>query len=241
MKFYEAISKHYDAIFPLKNAQLSAMMRIAGAPPARVLDLACGTGSYSLALAEKGYNVTASDLDLNMINQLREKRKKSKILMDVKQFNMIKVAEKVKGEYDAVICIGNSLVHLNNFEDTLTCLKGVKKVLKSGGKCLIQIVNYDRVIYHLVSNLPTIINEEANLSFKRLYTFNVEDYRIIFKGILEVDDYQSSEETVLLPMKCEKLVALLHAAGFEKVSLYGGFDCSPFLALESMALVVVAA
>jgi len=240
MKFYEAIAKYYDVIFPLENAKLSAIMRVAGGPPSRILDLACGTGSYSLALAEKGYDVTASDLDGDMIAQLNKKQKESGIFFDVRQFSMTEVVGNVEGAYNAVICIGNSLVHLDSFEAVLTCLKGIKKVLKPGGKCLIQIVNYDRIIYHLVSSLPTIVDDKAKLSFKRLYTFNVEDYRIVFKGILEVGDYHSSEETILLPMKCEKLVDLLYSAGFNKVSLYGGFNCSPFFALDSMALLVVA-
>lgn len=237
MKFYEAIVAHYDDIFPLGNVPLNLMKRIAGQPPAKILDLACGTGSYSLALSRNGYEVTASDSDHAMVKKLNEKNDGS---IDVKQFNMRDVAECVNETYDEIICIGNSLVHLDSFEEVQHCLKGMKKVLKPDGSLLIQIINYDRVIYHLVTKLPTIINNKANLTFKRNYIHDYENHRILFNGILEVGDYTSSETTTLLPLKSENVVDMLKLAGFRDISIYGSFELMPFKALESMALIVIA-
>ncbi|MDK2866321.1 MAG: glycine/sarcosine N-methyltransferase [Clostridiales bacterium] len=240
MKFYEAIAAYYDDIFPLGVKQLCVMTSVAGDPPAKILDLACGTGSYSLALAEKGYQVTASDLDDSMIQKLSTKNQLLDFPVEVKQFNMRDVAESVDERYDAIINIGNSIVHLGSFEEVQKCIKGMKRVLNPGGRLLIQIVNYDRVIYHFVSKLPTIVNKRAGLTFKRHYTHDFENHRILFNGILEVGDYHSNQLTTLLPLKCENLVDMLKLAGFKDIAIYGGFDLSPFKALESMSLVVIA-
>jgi ubiquinone/menaquinone biosynthesis C-methylase UbiE len=43
------------------------------APPAAVLDVGCGTGSLSLLLAQRGYDVTAVDLSPNMVDHARRK------------------------------------------------------------------------------------------------------------------------------------------------------------------------
>jgi len=43
------------------------------APPATVLDLGCGTGSLSVLLAERGYDVTGVDLSPRMIERARAK------------------------------------------------------------------------------------------------------------------------------------------------------------------------
>ena len=240
MKFYEAIVAHYDEIFPLGVVQLNLMSKIAGEPPAKILDLACGTGSYALALAQKGYDVTASDFDLAMVQKLNDKNRDSSLQVNVKQFNMKDVAKNVSDSYDEVICVGNSIVHLESFDEVQQFLKGIRKILKPSGKVLIQIVNYDRVLYHLVTKLPTIVNNKAKLSFKRNYIHDYENHRIRFNGVLEVGDFTSSETTVLLPIKSENMVDMLKLAGFKKIAIYGGFDLSPFKALESMSLVVLA-
>src|SRR5690554_4626064 len=72
-KFYTEIAKYYDYIFPTGNAQLNLLKEVAGEPPKTILDVACGSGGYSMALRDLGYNVTAIDLDESMVNKLKDK------------------------------------------------------------------------------------------------------------------------------------------------------------------------
>ncbi len=74
MGFYEQISKYYDYIFPAGKEQIDFIETAAGTPPKKVLDIACGSGGYSVALAKDGYSVTAVDLDEKMVESALVKK-----------------------------------------------------------------------------------------------------------------------------------------------------------------------
>jgi len=72
MEFYSEFSKNYDKIFPLNSKKLKLIDNTfkdlkEKRENIKLLDVGCGTGSYALALAEKGYEVQAVDLDAEMI------------------------------------------------------------------------------------------------------------------------------------------------------------------------------
>jgi SAM-dependent methyltransferase len=69
MDFYQSISAHYDLIFPV-DPQTVDFIGGRAKPGSRILDIACGTGGYSLALAEKGHRLMGIDLDQSMIRIL---------------------------------------------------------------------------------------------------------------------------------------------------------------------------
>ena len=67
MGFYGDLSKYYERIFPVEEPTVRFLAEQAGPPPARILDVACGDAGYALALARMGYDVTATDLDADMV------------------------------------------------------------------------------------------------------------------------------------------------------------------------------
>lgn len=240
MDFYHQIAKYYDDIFPAGKAQLEFLASIAGRPPKSVLDIACGTGTYSLELARLGYSVTAIDLDANMIDILK---KKSGLLdlnkrVEALQGNMLQLPEWLNSSYDMAFCIGNSLVHLDGAQEIEKFFIDIKNLLVERGHFAIQIINYDRVLNGKVTSLPTIENHEQDLKFHRLYRYDKETNRIFFKTILEVKGQVLENEIPLYPLLSEEMDQLLKGAGFKEIQQFGDFQKSRFQKDTSFALVI---
>lgn len=240
MKLYEEISKYYDYIFPTGKAQVNFLSKLIGDTPKDILDIACGTGGYSLELAKQGNKVTAIDLDDNMVEELKTKALESNLNINGLTGNMLELNYILNSQYDFAFCIGNSLVHLDGEKEIEIFLKGVKAILKKDGKLAIQIINYDRVLSQNVASLPTIENAEVGLKFERIYRYDKDANKVFFKTILEVDGKELENEIPLYPLLSHELIRLLHEAGYREIKLYGDFKESEFQKDDSYALVVVA-
>lgn len=236
--FYKILSKYYDIVFPLSEMKLDFIEENIN-KNSQILDLACGSGNYALALSERGHNVTAVDLDNNMIENLREKGKNNNQHIEAVTMNM-KDIKKLNKKFDCIICIGNSLVHLDNEEEINDFLKECFECLNSGGKLVIQIVNYDRIIKYNIDELPTINREKQGVIFERKY--RKEEGKIVFKGILNIineekDTYEN--EVRLYPLKSENMVHRLKSSGFSNIELYGDYKKSKYSDQSFFTIAVV--
>ncbi|WP_312458764.1 class I SAM-dependent methyltransferase, partial [Proteiniclasticum sp.] len=72
MRFYEILEKHYDFIFPFQNSTYD-FIRDGLNPQDKVLDVACGTGTYTIALRKEGILSCGLDLEESMI-RIAEKK-----------------------------------------------------------------------------------------------------------------------------------------------------------------------
>ncbi|MEW9124712.1 MAG: methyltransferase domain-containing protein [Thermotaleaceae bacterium] len=240
MSFYEEISKYYDYIFPVGEAQIKLISEIAKEPPKDLLDIACGTGGYSIELAKQGYKITAVDLDGKMIEELNSKVRQHHLNINALQGDMLDLKKSIDSTFDLAFCIGNSLVHLQNEIQIGIFLKEARTLLRDSGSLVIQIINYDRVLASDIRSLPTIENREIGLKFQRIYRYDTDNNKIFFKTILEVDEKKLENEIALYPILSKNLIKLLHGAGFDHIQPYGDFKQSPFDKNNSYALVVVA-
>jgi len=240
LSFYEEISQYYDMVFPVGQAQVNFITKAAGKPPKALLDVACGTGGYSLALARQGYAVTAVDLDSRMIEELKAKIDSENLedKIHALQGDMLELGQKLDRKFDLAFCIGNSLVHLEGTEEIQQFLTGVKNLLVPNGRLIIQIINYDRVLGKNISSLPLIEDKQAGLTFERYY--RLEGNKVMFKTILTVPGKQLVNEIPLYPVLSEELSGLLTAAGFTDLRLYGDFRRNEFDKENSYALVIEA-
>lgn len=249
MSFYQAMEKYYDDIFPLHRETLVFLEKTLWRPGRRnVLDLACGTGSYALALAARGFDVTGIDLDETMIELASQKVVEELPLcmsggesgeVTFLKGDMLKLSALLQAEYDGAFCIGNSLVHLVTTGQIEEAVKEIAAVLCLGAKLVVQIVNYDRILKNDIKSLPTLQNKERGVSFERLYSYDRQSHRIDFTGILKLPDSTSRTNTIpLYPLRREELEEMLAGAGFAATEFYGSFGGGPW-SLESPATVIV--
>lgn len=240
MGFYDEISKYYDYIFPTDKEEVDFLSNISGKPPKHLLDIACGTGGYSLELIKLGYKVTAVDLDRKMVEELKNKAKELNIDVNALQGNMLEIDKKIQNKFDLAFCIGNSLVHLDGEIEIEMFLKEVKGMLKENGSLVIQIINYDRILKNKVSFLPTIKNAERGLEFSRTYRYDDEKNKIFFKTVLKVDGEEIENEIALYPILSDNLVYLASKAGFKNINLNGDMAGGEFNKSSSYVLVMSA-
>ena len=96
--------------------------------PSKVLDLACGTGNFSVLFSNAGYNVTGIDASTEMLT-VAETKCSGKVDLRRGDMRSFELAEK----YDACICCLDSLNHLPSIDDVQSTFKCVHDSLKTGG------------------------------------------------------------------------------------------------------------
>ena len=227
-QFYNQIAEKYDFIFPLSPAHKTFFASELHGKT--ILDVGAATGNLTAYLSSQGYEVTAIDLSEGLIAKAAEKG------VTVQQLNMLAIDE--LPTFDNIVCIGNTLPHLDSKTSVQLFLQKAYGQLTQGGKIVLQLVNFQKYFAQqqgdYLGNLPLIENDKVK--FERYYYLN-EEGKIRFKTIL--DDTIKNEE-LLQPIFADQLTEWLTQIGFQAINLYGNFKKDPFDKEKSMALIVTA-
>ena len=227
-QFYNCIAEKYDFIFPLSPThQTFFASELCGKT---VLDVGAATGHLTAYLLSQDYEVTAIDLSDRLIAKAAEKG------IVVQKLNMLNIDK--LSTFDNIVCIGNTLPHLDSKASVQLFLQKAYGQLSQGGKLILQLVNFQKYFAQqqddYLGNLPLIANDKVK--FERFYYLNKEG-KIRFKTIL--DDTIENEE-LLQPIFADELIQWLTQIGFQTINLYGNFRKDPFDPNASMALIIVA-
>lgn len=107
-----------------------------GKKEASLLDLGCGPGLYSLALAQKGWSVTGIDLSHNSIQYAKEQAKESGVEVNYRIQNYLEID--FENQFDAVILIYCDYAVLS-LEERRILVSKIYKALKPGGKFILDV------------------------------------------------------------------------------------------------------
>jgi len=234
-EFYSSISKYYAEIFPYQPVQLQFVKSRAGELAGKqVLDIGCATGELAIRLAKNGAIVTGIDLNEDLLEQAKAKIgfEGSETATHNPKFqkgNMLDLKTDFQpGQFDIVLCFGNTLVHLQSPAMVQKMLEGVFAVLKPGGHFLLQILNYDFILDEPVSELPVIDTE--NIRFIRKYRIPESGSLISFQTelLIKAEGKSIENETPLLALQSQQLTEMLQNAGFSEIELFSNFKQEPF-------------
>lgn len=98
----------------------------------KIIDIGAGTGRYSIALADEGYDVTAVELVKYNLGILKSKKSNVKAY----QGNALKLSRFEDESFDIALLFG-PMYHLCRFEDKVQALKEAERVTKKGGVILV--------------------------------------------------------------------------------------------------------
>lgn len=102
-----------------------------------VLDVGCGAGLLSEAMAKAGANVTGIDLSQAVIDVAKEHAANAGVSIDYQCIALEDLASKQADHYDAITC----MELLEHVEYPVALLKSCYTALKPGGWCLLSTIN----------------------------------------------------------------------------------------------------
>lgn len=105
---------------------------LGGDPRKKILDIGAGTGRYSVALSEEGYDVTAVELVKYNLGILKSKKSNVKAY----QGNALKLSRFEDNSFDVTLLFG-PMYHLHTKEEQLKALSEARRVTKQGGSILV--------------------------------------------------------------------------------------------------------
>lgn len=103
----------------------------------RILDLGCGDGGYSRALAKEGALLTSADCSEDMIEYAKNKAEEENLKIDHRVVNANALIDIPENCYDVVLCS----MMLMDVEDLDGTLKEIYRVLKPEGTVFISILH----------------------------------------------------------------------------------------------------
>ena len=101
------------------------------AQPQTVLDLACGEGTFAVAMAKKGFQVTGVDLSPQMLQLAKERAEKGNANVEFALQDMRALS--FEESFDLATCWFDSLNYLLELEDLEKTFAGVYRALKKPG------------------------------------------------------------------------------------------------------------
>lgn len=225
-----------------------------------ILDCACGTGGHAIALAQRGYHVVGSDISAAMIARAEANAQRAGLSIPFKiaRFQVLRATFSEK--FDAVLCLGNSLVHVLSDEDALASLVNMHDCLRQGGVLILHNLNYDKrwkdkprwfaVNSGRLQNRETLVwrfadYNELPIVDSKSETITSHESRLTFNIAMFAKDEQSAwsvqvQSTMQRPYQKIEIEKMLRLTGFHDISFYGSLQGEPFDPVQSGDLVITA-
>ncbi len=188
----------------------------------RILDLCGGNGRHSFELAKRGYrNLVLLDYSKFLVNLGRKEASKEKL--KIKFYRRDARSTGLEDRYyDVIAMMGNSFGYFLTEKENLKILKEAKRILKEGGKLLLDIIdgkclrkNFKRFSWHNANNDISVLRKrEIDKKFvrsKELVFF--KEKRLIRNNSYCETIYDENEIT-----------KLLKKAGFTRIKVMKGLS-----------------
>jgi SAM-dependent methyltransferase len=138
----EAFYSHarlYDLMFPGGGPTVDFYLAQARRQGGRVLELGCGTGHNLIPIASAGHPCIGLDFSSDMLAEAKRKAKERGVDVEWIQGDMRSFD--LGGTFDFIFIAANSLLHLHEAEDLVSCLRTVQRHLAPGARFVFDVFN----------------------------------------------------------------------------------------------------
>jgi len=227
-------SKYYHILYQNRDyAEASMFMdnlvaHLMPSPKATIWDLACGKGRHSIYLAEKGFDVTGTDLSVQSIKtaQTSEHEHLSFFQHDMRDGFRINY-------FDYVFNLFTSFGYFDHEKDDLKVLKNVAKSLKANGIFVMDFLNVQHVADHLVAEEVKVLSD-VKFHIQR----NITNGYIVKNITFKAEGKQHQHQEKVRAFTHEELTRLFQQAGLSVKEIFGDYQLNNFDSHHSPRLIL---
>ena len=220
-------------------------------PNHRVLDLCCGQGRHSIALAKTGLDVTGVDLSAEMLEIARQSAERAGVApvnggnaegkagLKLRQSDMRQLPDDFENQFDAVINMFSSFGYLESEDDDQQVLHQIAKSLKPSGKLLMDLLNREWVIinneefdWHQYDD-GRLVLEQRVLSLEKSIN------HLTYTEILPDGTRRVMSDLHMRLYTLTEMIKMLATAGLTLQNVYGGFRGEEYT-VNTRRMIVVA-
>lgn len=229
--FYDQLSPYYKYIFQDWNASVDRHAGILdgvireyfGDGVHSILDAACGIGTQTIGLAEKGYQLTASDISTGEIEKARLEAASRNLNIDFHLADMRTLDQMFQTKFDLVIACDNAVPHLLSDDDILQAFRQFYQVTSDPGGCIISVRDYESIERGGRKLYPRLVHEvpQGKIVIFDCWEFDGDFYDITMY-IVEDTEQPVAKTNVIRGgryycVTIPTLVKLMKDAGFKSV------------------------
>lgn len=210
--------RQYEKAFIKEFKELLNSLPVNG----KVLDSSCGNGIQAAALKRSGVDVVGTDISEEMINLTNQYARENNLSFPTKQLSWKELPYNFGDDFDIVFCYGNSISHSINKEDMLSNIKSLYKVIKNGGKLVIDTRNWDKVIKDNIRFNTSGIKKYLDKTYVYTYIWNLNGFENRSNVEILFIDITNEEETKCIsyrldftPFSHDEFIRILKNSGLK--------------------------
>ncbi len=229
---YDSFSRFYDLLtdnveYEKRADYFCRLLSMCGIKDGILLDLGCGTGSMSVKMAQRGFDVIGVDSSVGMLNAAQQKMFEcGKPLLLLNQ-SMQEID--LYGTVDCAICVLDGINHLSGAEDVKKTFEKVSLFMNPGGAFAFDVNTIYKHKNVLADNV--FVYEPEGLFCVWQNNYNSSDNSVeISLDFFEEEDgayYRSGESFTEQAYELSEIRLWLEEAGFEVEGIYDDMTTEP--------------
>lgn len=218
-----------------QGEQLSSLIQGHWTGSKTVLDVSCGIGTQSIALAQQGYVVCGSDLSEGAVNRAIKEAATRDLDIAFSVCDMREAHTHHESGFDIVLSADNSLPHLLTDGELLIALEQMYQCLSPAGGCVITVRDYDAEERGINKVKPYGVRVENGRRYLIFQVWDFEDdvYNLTFIFVEEDLSTQAvvthAFRTRYYAVSTTRLCELMEQVGFKTVQRIDGVFYQPVL------------
>ncbi len=228
VSIYKGFAYYYDMLMQDINYSqwadyIESIFHRFKARPSLIADLGCGTGSFCLEMANRGYEMIGIDLSPDMLSIAQTKAQQQG--RDILFLNQGISEFELYGTVDAVVCLLDSINYITYKNDVKKAFKLVENYLNPGGLFIFDVnsrYKFENVladnVYYQVSDDVTYIWQNGFDKKSRICRFDLTFFTRVGELYNRFDEIHYERAYDL-----DELSGMIKGSGMDLCGTYGAF------------------